>query len=108
MEHEARLWIAACKVRCAQINQQVNYKAMHLLGSLGMSNETVLPYLMHGSYVMGIADGPTEVHQLQIGRTLLKEVEPAPGRFPTEHIPSQKPAAEEWYARTVAMAPEPA
>jgi len=108
MEHEARLWIAACKVRCAQINQQVTYKAMHLLGSLGMSNETVLPSMMHSSYVMGIADGPTEVHQLQIGRSLLKEAGPSPGRFPTEHLPSQKPAAEEWYARTVAKAPEPA
>jgi acyl-CoA dehydrogenase len=97
-EEEGRLWIGACKVRCAQVAQQVIPKAMHLLGSLGLSNETPLAAMSYVGYVMGMADGPTEIHQMQIGRTLLKTAKPAPGRFPTEHLPSRKAAAEAWLA----------
>jgi len=97
-EEEGRLWIGACKVRCAQVAQQVTLKAMHLLGSLGLSNETPLANMLSGALVMGMADGPTEIHQMQIGRTLLKSAKPAPGRFPTEHLPYQKAKAQAWLA----------
>jgi acyl-CoA dehydrogenase len=71
---------------------------MHLLGSLGLSNEMPLAKMLSNALVMGMADGPTEIHQMQIGRTLLKTAKPAPGRFPTEHLPSRKAAAEAWLA----------
>ena len=95
-EQEARRWIGACKVRCAQVSLQVATKAAHLLGSLGLTNETPLAGMIHGAMIMGMADGPTEIHQMQIGRSLLKGVQPAEGRFPSEHLVARKAAAQEW------------
>jgi acyl-CoA dehydrogenase len=92
-EQQARIWIGASKVKCAQVAQHVVLKAMHLLGSLGLSNETPLARLFIEFPVLGIADGPTEVHLLQIGRTLLKSAKPAPGRFPSDYLPDLKAQA---------------
>jgi acyl-CoA dehydrogenase len=104
-EHEARQWIAACKVRCAQTALEVVTKAMHLMGSLGLSNETPLAQMWNAVLVMGMADGPTEVHQMQIGRTLLKTAKPAPGRFPTEHLPAQLAHAKAHFASKTKLEP---
>jgi len=97
-EEEGRLWIGACKVRCAEIAMQVVTKAMHLLGSLGLSNEMPLAKMLSNALVMGMADGPTEIHQMQIGRTLLKGAKPQPGRFPSEHLPYRKELGQAWLA----------
>ena len=94
----ARIWIGACKVRTAEVAQMVTLKAMHLLGSLGLSNETPLANMFSAAALtMGMADGPTEIHQMQIGRTLLKSAVPYPGRFPTEHLPARIEAAKAWW-----------
>jgi acyl-CoA dehydrogenase len=92
-EEAARIWIGACKVKCAQVAEHVVLKAMHLLGSLGLSNETPLARLFIEFPVLGMADGPTEVHQLQIGRALLKAAKPAAGRFPSDYLPDLKAQA---------------
>jgi acyl-CoA dehydrogenase len=92
-EEGARLWIAACKVKCAQVARDVTLKAMHLLGSLGLSNETPLARMYMVWAVMGMADGPTEIHQMQMGRILMKSVKPAQGRFPTDYLPHLKAQA---------------
>ena len=94
LDEEARVWIAACKVRCAQVIEHVVRKAMHLLGSLGLSNLTPLARMYVEAPIMGMADGPTEIHQMQIGRTILKRAVPAPGRFPTDYLPDRKARAE--------------
>jgi len=54
----------------------------------------------HGSFcqIMGVpmlavADGPTEVHLVQVANALLKNAKPAPGLFPSEHIPTKRAAA---------------
>ena len=90
MEEEARIWIAACKVRCAQVVEHVISKAMHLLGSLGLSNLTPLARMYMEAPIMGMADGPSEIHQMQIGRTILKRATPAKHRFPTDYLPDLK------------------
>ena len=92
-EEEARMWIGACKVRCAEVTREVSHKAMHLLGSLGLSNETPLRGALIGAEVMGMADGPSEIHQMQLGRAILKGVEPSPGRFPSYYLPTLKAKA---------------
>jgi len=43
--------------------------------------------MLSGAFRMGIVDGPTEVHRAVLGRQVLKRTPPAPGRFPTDHIP---------------------
>ena len=90
---EARHWIGACKVRCAEVSRMVSRKAMHLMGSLGMSNMTPLQNQMLAAEILGMADGPSEVHQMQIGRTVLKTGKPSTGRFPSFYLPTLKAEA---------------
>ena len=40
------------------------------------------------SEVMGIADGPTEVHKITLAKQVLRDYEAAPGLWPTGHIPA--------------------
>ncbi|EQA96603.1 acyl-CoA dehydrogenase family protein [Sphingobium baderi] len=95
MEKEALPWIAACKVACAQISHNVIFKAMHMLGSLGVSNQTPLARMWSSLLAMGMADGPTEIHQMFAGRAVLKNYQAAPGRFPTDYIPDLRARAEQ-------------
>ena len=50
--------------------------------------------------VLAVADGPTEVHQVQVANALLKKAVPATGIFPTEHIPTKTEAARARYEPT--------
>ena len=47
---------------------------------------------------LALADGPTEVHRTTVAKQLLRGVEPAPGLFPSEHIPPRREAARRRYA----------
>ena len=41
---------------------------------------------------MGVVDGPTEVHKITVARQVLKDYKPAPGLWPTAHLPAQREA----------------
>jgi len=97
MEEEALPWIAACKVTCAQIAHRIVFKAMHLLGSLGVSNQTPLARMWSSALAMGMADGPTEIHQMFAGRAVLKRYKPTEDRFPTEYTPYLRERAEQMW-----------
>ena len=46
------------------------------------------------SFVLGLADGPTEVHKVTLARQLLKAYKPSPDVFPSEHLLRLKAEAE--------------
>jgi acyl-CoA dehydrogenase len=46
-----------------------------------------------GVPMLAVADGPTEVHIVQVANALLKRAKPAPGLFPSEHLPTKRDAA---------------
>ena len=50
------------------------------------------------SFHMGLADGPTEVHKVQVARRVLDDYVPCDDLFPTMHIPKRRAAAEERFA----------
>lgn len=95
---EARTQIAECKVAAARVYHDVIYRAMHIHGALGVSNETPLARLWQAAPLMGIMDGPTEVHQASIARRVLRGYEPAPGPWPTQFLPDKLAAARAKYA----------
>jgi acyl-CoA dehydrogenase len=90
--------IAAVKAAMPGVLKDVIYRALHLHGSLGMSNETPLMDMWQYVPEMGIVDGPTEVHKVSVAKDLLRDAVPSPGVFPTYHIPSARAAAEAKYA----------
>ena len=88
-----RQHIAGVKVATPKVLIDVVYRALHAHGSLGVSNEMPLVGMWMSAPVMGIADGPTEVHKDTIAKTVLKQYRPAEGLFPSQHIPTRTDAA---------------
>jgi acyl-CoA dehydrogenase len=85
----ARTHIGMCKVMLARVYHDIVKRAVHLHGSLGVSLETPLAKMWAGAPTLGVVDGPTEVHQVQVAKAYLKKAKAAPGLFPSEHIPTR-------------------
>ena len=94
----ARKEIAGVKVATAKVLQDIVWRAMHVHGSLGVSNEMPLIGMWSTAPIMGIADGPTEVHQVTIARQVLKGYKPQEGLWPREHLPGRVAAAKERFS----------
>jgi acyl-CoA dehydrogenase len=80
--------IAAVKALMPTVLRNLTSRAIQLHGSLGTTNEMPLVAYLVDGFTMGLADGPTEVHKSTLARQILKDVTPAPGLFPSEHIPA--------------------
>lgn len=90
--------IAAIKVATADVLQTVVWNAIHLHGSLGVTNEMPLAGMWNGIPTMSTVDGPTEVHKVTVAKQVLRDYEAAPGLFPTAHLPPRIEAARKQYA----------
>jgi acyl-CoA dehydrogenase len=95
---KARHHIAGVKVATPRTVIDVVYRAMHLHGSLGASNEMPFASQLLMGVTLGIADGPTEVHKDTLARQVLKQYAPVDGLVPSEHLPTRRAAAEQKYA----------
>jgi acyl-CoA dehydrogenase len=96
--HAARAEIAGVKVATPKMYHDVVLRTMHLHGALGVSNEMPLAGALLASVIMGIADGPTEVHKQTIARQVLKDYEPSKTGWPSEHLPERRAEARARYA----------
>src|SRR3954451_13440707 len=96
--HKSRTEIAMVKVLTPKVLMEVVYPALHIHGSLGTSNEMPLQGMWNMIPVMGIADGPTEVHKVTIARQVLKRYQPSEGLFPSMHLPPRREEARKRFA----------
>jgi acyl-CoA dehydrogenase len=94
----ARKHIAMCKVALASVLHDILQRAVHLHGSLGTTQETPLGPWWSAAPQLALADGPTEVHKAAVAKLELRGYQPAPGLFPTEHIPTRRAQARARYA----------
>jgi acyl-CoA dehydrogenase len=85
--------IAAIKALMPKVYHDVVTRALHLHGSLGISNEMPFTGMLLASFVMGLADGPTEVHKVTVARQVLGEYTPTEDLFPEYHLPRRREAA---------------
>jgi acyl-CoA dehydrogenase len=90
--------IAAIKVLTPQVLHNVTQRAIQIHGALGVSNEMPLGGLWQTAAIMGLVDGPTEVHRTTVARQVLKKYTPVEGLWPSAHIPTKRAAALEKYA----------
>jgi len=95
---EARTYIAAVKVQTAEVMHDVVRRALHLHGALGCSNEMPLISMWMAVPVMGIADGPTEVHKISVAKQVLKRYQPYEGLWPRDFLPDRVAEAREHFA----------
>lgn len=90
--------ISAIKAAMPGVLRDVVYRALHLHGSLGMSNETPLMDMWQYVPEMGIVDGPTEVHKISVAKDVLRDAKPSDGVFPSYHTPTRLEAARQKFA----------
>jgi len=101
--HAARAEIAGVKVATPKVLQDVAWRAMQVHGALGVSNEMPLAHMWMQAPMMGLADGPTEVHKVTIARQALKDCAPSDGLFPSEHLPTKRAAARAKFAHLLEL-----
>jgi acyl-CoA dehydrogenase len=95
--------IAAIKALMPKVYHDIVFRALRLHGSLGISNEMPFSAQIVESFVMGLADGPTEVHKVTVARQVLRDYKPTAGLFPTEHLLTQREKAIQKYAKLLEL-----
>jgi acyl-CoA dehydrogenase len=90
--------IAAVKILMPGVITNVVTRAIQVHGALGVSNELPLAGMLLTGPVLGLADGPTEVHKVTVARQVLREYRPSDDMWPTMHKPKLVAAAREKYA----------
>jgi len=90
--------IATAKVVMPTVLHDIAWRAMQVHGALGVSNEMPFMNMIAAAGVMGIADGPTEVHKVTVARQVLREYKATDGMWPTEWIPGKVDAARAKFA----------
>jgi acyl-CoA dehydrogenase len=85
--------IAAVKAAMPRVFHDVVVRALQVHGSLGVTPEMPFAEQVMESFVMGLADGPTEVHKITLARQVLREYKGTAGLFPSGHIPALREAA---------------
>jgi hypothetical protein len=68
--------IATVKVVMPGVLHDIAQRALQVHGALGASNEMPFHQMILGASVMGIADGPTEVHKVTVARQVLRDYSP--------------------------------
>jgi acyl-CoA dehydrogenase len=90
--------IAAVKVLMPGVLHDIAWRALQVHGALGASNEMPFARMMLAASVLGLADGPTEVHKVTVARQVLRDHRPSDDLWPTEHLPKRKAAARAKFA----------
>jgi acyl-CoA dehydrogenase len=90
--------IAAVKVLMPGVLHDIAWRALQVHGALGASNEMPFTRMMLGASVLGLADGPTEVHKVTVAKQVLRDYQPSDDLWPTEHLPKKKAAAQAKFA----------
>lgn len=85
--------IAAIKVAAPKVYHDIVQRAMQVHGSLGVSDEMPLGQMWMHTMVMGLVDGPTEIHKETVAKNLLRNYVPTAGLFPSTHGVALREAA---------------
>ena len=90
--------IAAVKVVMPTVLHDIAWRAMQVHGALGVSNEMPFLGMVTGAAVMGLADGPTEVHKTTVAKQVLRNYTASDDVWPSEWLPRKREAARERFA----------
>ena len=100
---EVRADISMVKAHVSRVALDVLDRTIQVCGALGYSSDLPVEGWYRSTRFGPIGDGPDEVHKTVVARTLLKNFRPVEG-WPSEHLPSRRPAAEAKWAELRATA----
>jgi acyl-CoA dehydrogenase len=95
--------IATAKVVMPTVLHDIAWRAMQVHGALGVSNEMPFLRMVSGAAVMGLADGPTEVHKVTVAKQVLRDYSPTDGMWPSAWLPGRMAAAREKFAHVLEL-----
>ncbi|MGV0645743.1 acyl-CoA dehydrogenase family protein [Mycolicibacterium sp. XJ2546] len=96
--NKVRKDIAAVKATMPTMLHDIAWRAMQVHGALGVTNEMPLFKMIHGAAVMGLVDGPTEVHKTTVAKQVLRDYAPTEGMWPSEWLPAKRDQARAKFA----------
>jgi acyl-CoA dehydrogenase len=89
----ARADISMVKAHVSRVVLNVLDRTIQVCGALGYSGDLPVEGWYRSTRFGTIGDGPDEVHKTVVARTILRQFTPVEG-WPSEHLPSRRPAAE--------------
>jgi acyl-CoA dehydrogenase len=89
--------IAAVKAAMPKVLNDIASRALQIHGSIGVSTEMPFMHQIAVSFVMGLADGPTEVHKITVAKQVLRDHRPTNDLFPAYNLLSARDRALEQY-----------
>jgi acyl-CoA dehydrogenase len=93
--------IATIKVLTPAVLEDIARRSIQIHGALGTTSDLPLGRILLGGIVLGLADGPTEVHKDTVARQVLRGYKAADGMWPDAYLPAKRDAAREKLARLV-------
>jgi len=91
--------IAAVKAAMPKLLHDIASRALHLHGSIGLSDEMPFMHWVTESYFLALADGPTEVHKVTVARQVLRDYTATSDLFPSYHLPRLRAEAVARYGQ---------
>jgi alkylation response protein AidB-like acyl-CoA dehydrogenase len=104
-EHAARTEIAALKVLTPKVIQSIVLRAVQVHGGLGTTEQMPLMDMLMQGLALGLADGPTEAHKVNLAKRLLREYQPGDPAWPSEFLGRKLEAARAKYGDLVGSVP---
>ena len=85
--------IATAKVVMPTVLHDIAWRAMQVHGALGHHQRDAVHGHGPRRRVMGLADGPTEVHKVTVARQVLRDYKESDDIWPTQWLPKRQEAA---------------
>ncbi len=104
-EHAARKEIGVCKILSSSVLKSIGLRAVQVHGALGMTEQMPLINVVLGGVALGLADGPTEAHKVNLARMVLKGYEAEDPEWPSEFADVRIAAAKQKYGDLVDRVP---
>ncbi|WP_099023788.1 acyl-CoA dehydrogenase family protein [Mycolicibacterium palauense] len=104
-EHAARAEIGACKILASQVLKSIGLRAIQVHGAMGLTEQMPLTNVLLGGVALGLADGPTEAHKVNLARLLLKDYQPEDPEWPSEFLDNRIAAARKKYGDRIERIP---
>jgi alkylation response protein AidB-like acyl-CoA dehydrogenase len=104
-ERAARKEIAAIKVVLPKVVQTIVLRAIQVHGALGTTEQMPLFGMLMSGVVLGLADGPTEAHKVNLARQVMKDYQPGDAEWPSQFLGRRIEAARKKYGHLVESVP---
>ncbi|CAN5585564.1 acyl-CoA dehydrogenase family protein [soil metagenome] len=104
-EHASRAEIGVCKILASQVLKSIGLRAIQVHGAMGVTEQLPLTNVLLGGVVLGLADGPTEAHKVNLARLVLKGYDAEDPEWPSEFLDNRIEAARVKYAGVIDRVP---